>query len=330
VSPRLTNLVLLAALAGAFLTGWVAFGLGTGWVRVPLAVHAVLGLTIVALIPWKSVIMRSGLEHNRGAATMSLALLVAVTLTISTGVLFAVAGVRSYGPLTAMQVHVGSGTLALLLVIVHGVQRPVRLQAVDLERRNLLRAGSVLGIAGVAYLGLAGAARALRLPGQERRTSGSYALGSGDPAAMPVTSWLNDGPPSIDPRVWELRVGNTWLALEDLTAFTDEVTAILDCTGGWFSEQTWRGVRLERLIEGTEGRSVVVRSATGYQRRFPRSDAPHLLLATHLGGEPLSRGHGFPVRLVAPGRRGFWWVKWVEAIEVSDRSWWLQPPFPLT
>jgi DMSO/TMAO reductase YedYZ molybdopterin-dependent catalytic subunit len=35
------------------------------------------------------------------------------------------------------------------------------------------------------------------------------------------------------------------------------------------------------------------------------------------------------VRLVAPGRRGFWWVKWVRRIEVVDEPWWLQSPFPL-
>ena len=49
-----------------------------------------------------------------------------------------------------------------------------------------------------------------------------------------------------------------------------------------------------------------------------------------MDGRPLSHGHGFPARLVAPGRRGFWWVKWVTDIEVSDRPWWWQSPFPLT
>jgi DMSO/TMAO reductase YedYZ molybdopterin-dependent catalytic subunit len=34
-------------------------------------------------------------------------------------------------------------------------------------------------------------------------------------------------------------------------------------------------------------------------------------------------------RLVAPDRRGFWWVKWVVAIEVDDLPDWWQSPFPL-
>jgi len=72
-----------------------------------------------------------------------------------------------------------------------------------------------------------------------------------------------------------------------------------------------------------------VHSQTGYARRFPIRDLDSLLLATEVEGSPLSAGHGFPARLVAPGRRGFWWVKWVDLIEVDDRPWWIQLPFPM-
>jgi DMSO/TMAO reductase YedYZ molybdopterin-dependent catalytic subunit len=74
---------------------------------------------------------------------------------------------------------------------------------------------------------------------------------------------------------------------------------------------------------------VDVVSATGYRRRLPASDVATVLLATHAGGQPLADGHGGPVRLVVPGRRGFWWVKWVVAVEGIDEPWWLQPPLPL-
>jgi DMSO/TMAO reductase YedYZ molybdopterin-dependent catalytic subunit len=44
----------------------------------------------------------------------------------------------------------------------------------------------------------------------------------------------------------------------------------------------------------------------------------------------LTAGHGFPVRIVAPGRRGFWWVKWVDRIAIEDVPWWRQWLFPPT
>jgi DMSO/TMAO reductase YedYZ molybdopterin-dependent catalytic subunit len=90
-------------------------------------------------------------------------------------------------------------------------------------------------------------------------------------------------------------------------------------------------VRLDRLVDADDAvRSFVVVSATGYARRFPIGDAASMLLATKANERPLSVGHGSPARLVAPGRRGFWWVKWVERIETSGTPWWWQSPFPLT
>ena len=68
-------------------------------------------------------------------------------------------------------------------------------------------------------------------------------------------------------------------------------------------------------------------SSTGYARRLPLTD--DLLLATSMGGSPLTAGHGAPVRLVVPGRRGYHWVKWVERVEVVAGPWWAQPPLPL-
>ncbi|MBA3432156.1 MAG: molybdopterin-dependent oxidoreductase, partial [Actinobacteria bacterium] len=154
------------------------------------------------------------------------------------------------------------------------------------------------------------------------------------PEAMPVTQWFDDSVPALIPEEWSLTARSasgdrTW-SYATLERFDDRVIATLDCTGGWFAEQEWEGVWLSRLLDGADARSVAVTSLTGYGRVFPVRDVGGLLLATRVGGMPLSAGHGSPARLVAPGRRGFWWVKWATHIETTDRPWWLQPPFPLT
>jgi DMSO/TMAO reductase YedYZ molybdopterin-dependent catalytic subunit len=177
--------------------------------------------------------------------------------------------------------------------------------------------------------------RVASLPGSERRFTGSYEAGSLRPEALPVTQWLDDAVQEIEPSSWRLTLVNAGesreLSYQEVASFDDRARAVLDCTGGWFSEQDWEGVRLDRLIpDPGEARSVVVRSVTGYARRLPVRDLPHLLLAVRVGGESLPVGHGFPARLVAPGRRGFWWVKWVSRIETSSAPWWWQSPFPLT
>jgi DMSO/TMAO reductase YedYZ molybdopterin-dependent catalytic subunit len=98
--------------------------------------------------------------------------------------------------------------------------------------------------------------------------------------------------------------------------------ATLDCTGGFFSTQEWGGVRVGRLLEAadplTTATHVRVVSYTGYRWSFPIEEARHFLLATTTGDEALSHAHGAPVRLVAPGRRGFQWIKWVVRLEVRD------------
>jgi DMSO/TMAO reductase YedYZ molybdopterin-dependent catalytic subunit len=94
----------------------------------------------------------------------------------------------------------------------------------------------------------------------------------------------------------------------------------LDCTGGFYSTQRWRGIGIGRLLDSVtlhlDARYVSFISVTSYRWSLPLEEARSALLATHIAEEPLSHEHGFPLHLVAPGRRGFAWVKWITRIEV--------------
>lgn len=337
MAGRRTNLALFGALAVAFVTGVLAYGLGTGWSRWAVILHGVAGLTIVILAPWKSIVARRGLERpHRSGKIASSFFGVLVVVAIVAGVLHSTGIAVDLGPATTMQVHVGAALLALPLALWHVVARRVRVQHSDLQRRQLLRAAGLLASGGALYVGSEGLMRLASLPGGERRFTGSHEEGSFAPEEMPVTQWLDDSVPSIDPDRWTLRVNGPTdriFSYEELVDNEDEgrVEAVLDCTGGWWARQSWSGIRLDRIVEvGPDDWSFLVTSATGYRRRFPISDLPHVMLATRVGGHPLSAGHGFPARLVAPGRRGFWWVKWVTKIETSLRPSWFQFPFPPT
>jgi DMSO/TMAO reductase YedYZ molybdopterin-dependent catalytic subunit len=327
---RALNVTLLTLLVVATISGLLAFGVGSAsparWV---VAVHGASGLGLLLLAPAKVLVARRGLRRpGRPRKVISLTFTVLVLAAVGTGLLHAVGGWRQYLGLLPMQLHVGAAVGAMVLLVAHVVMhhrsarrrwRPL-LRRTDLTRRRGLIGTGV--VAGSAALWIAA-------PGLSRRATGSHEVGSGNIASVPVTQWMFDPVPRIAPAAWRLRTADRSYDLDAIAGLPQStVRAVLDCTGGWFTEQEWRGVRLSAL-RLRQGASIEVVSTTGYRRRFPAGEAGALLLATHVSGRPLSAGHGGPARIVAPGRRGFWWVKWVASIEVVDEPWWWQPPFPL-
>jgi DMSO/TMAO reductase YedYZ molybdopterin-dependent catalytic subunit len=332
MAGRRTNLALLVALVVAMGTGVAAFAVGTAAGRAVVVAHGMAGFAVVLLAPWKQQIVRRGLRRRRRAHRAGLALLALIVLTVAAGIAHA-AGVTPRGGVTAMQLHVGAALLAVVPAVSHVVTRRVRPRPADLGRRAAVRAGALTLGAGVAWRAAEGA----YLLGDvaRRRFTGSHERGSDEPERMPVTQWLFDAVPDLAPGVWSVTIdlpasARRHLSLRDLRALpATRWRAVLDCTGGWYAAQTWSGVALSALIPTDVGRRVVVTSHTGYARAFPLEAVGDLLLALDVAGAPLSDGHGAPARLVAPGRRGFWWVKWVTRLSVDDVPPWVQPPFPV-
>lgn len=328
---RRTNLALLVLLPMAVLSGLFANAIGSDWPLHPSTVHGTIAVAILLLAPWKSVIVRRGLRRRTPSRWNSLALLGLVLSSMATGLLHAAGYQGGIGPLTVMQVHIGGAVIALVLVIAHYRSHPVPARRPDWDRRSFLGVAGLAGAASVTLVAWETILGAVGLPGSNRRFTGSHERGSFRPERMPITQWLDDRVQHIPEGEWTLRVGARSLTLADVESLPSwDLTATLDCTSGWYSEQDWSGVRLDRLVDPGTCRSVEVRSITGYARRVPARDLHRIWLATHVGGEPLTPAHGFPARLVAPGRRGFWWVKWVTDITPSDLPWWVQSPFPVT
>ena len=333
------NSLLLLFLGAELLSGF--FGLITGAEdrAIYIQSHRVAGYGIVAVLVWKAVNVLWSWKRPRAGPvrTASLLLTALLVATLALGIAWSFAGPYRWWIFSGVSWHIYTGAAIVPLLIWHSWHLARRAPiGFWVERRQFLR---VAGLAAAGFIGwqlTEGVIRAADLSGQLRRFTGSYEAGSFTGNDFPRVSWLDDAPGRIDAAVWTLEVHGDAVRRLTLTggdlANDGQVTATLDCTGGWHSTQEWRGTPLADILDvagpSESARSVAVRSITGYYRRFSLSDARGFLLATHVGDEPLSHGHGAPLRLVAPGRRGFEWVKWVTEIEISGAPGWWQLPLP--
>lgn len=133
---------------------------------------------------------------------------------------------------------------------------------------------------------------------------------------------------ATDP-AWRLEVvaGGTSRAFsrsELLALPQTEAVLPIACVEGWSTDAHWRGVRVAELfahVGSTTPRGVRVRSlethgayrVTTMEPEFARD--PTTLVALELNDETLDLDHGYPARIIAPGRPGVLQTKWLARLE---------------
>jgi hypothetical protein len=129
---------------------------------------------------------------------------------------------------------------------------------------------------------------------------------------------------------WALTVsrGSTakTFSLAELAALPQHrVDLPISCVEGWSQLASWRGVRLRDLMESVGAhpdedlRLTSLEKKGGYRvtemgAEFVQDDLT--LVALELNGDPLDLDHGYPARMIAPGRPGVLQTKWLSKLEV--------------
>lgn len=336
------NTALLLLIFGQLITGFFGFINGEAQNRWLLLLHGIGAYAIAVVLLWKSLIILD--VYGRGKAfdwrRLSFAVLLLMLLaTLLSGLIWVFDGPYYVAGFSLITLHIFLAVPLLLLMAWHTWHfRWIVSVPKALNRRAFLRLTGV-GAAGLlTWLAGERAMRLLALPGADRRFTGSYPTGTsaGD---FPVVSWIADFPEPVNVSTWQLDVVGAVrqplsLSYGDLLAFEqNHLEVVLDCTGGWYTEQRWSGIQLTKLMALAQpvvgAQSLTIEAVSGYKRRFSLAQAGSYLLAMSVSDQPLSHGHGFPLRLVAPGQRGVNWVKWISRIQVNESSKLWQLPVPL-
>ena len=161
-----------------------------------------------------------------------------------------------------------------------------------------------------------------------------------DPARLPPGQYLTEKWPVLhagsaasypaDLDGWDFTVSGevdtpltlTWEQLSELPRI--EVTQDIHCVTRWsrfdasFEGIPWSAIR-ELAGPRPTARFAIAHAEAGFTANVPIDflEREGAMLATHADGEPLSTDHGWPLRLIVPGKYFWKSAKWLRGIELT-------------
>jgi DMSO/TMAO reductase YedYZ molybdopterin-dependent catalytic subunit len=161
-----------------------------------------------------------------------------------------------------------------------------------------------------------------------------------DPSRLPPGQYLTEKWPVLhagdvpgypdDLDGWDFRVWGevdtpltlTWAQLSELPTVT--VTQDIHCVTRWsrfdasFTGVPWSAVR-ELASPRPSAHFAIAHAEHGFTANVPATalELEGALLALHADGEPLTPEHGWPLRLIVPGRYFWKSAKWLRGIELT-------------
>lgn len=331
---RFVNVTILILLLSLTATGLYSLTL----VKPPWLydVHRILGWGLLMLVPLKAAISWRSLKRGfgkRGQRIVAIATSISLLAALISVFMFALMWTWRFDPeklwfrQSAIAWHWILALILLIPLLVHVWQKWPRPKVEDFtERRALLRGAGILAT-GIGGWVVVDTVSLMQNRSQTVRFTGSRDRGQFTGNSFPITGEYAD---PVNLEAWSLTI--TGLVSEprtftyaDLRAMAQETrTATIDCTLGWYSTQHWTGVPLADLMSDIEvlpaATTIVLKATTKFGHIYPLTQLDQMLLATHVGDEPLAHWHGFPLRAVVPNMRGWYWVKWLTEVHFAAIS----------
>jgi DMSO/TMAO reductase YedYZ molybdopterin-dependent catalytic subunit len=160
--------------------------------------------------------------------------------------------------------------------------------------------------------------RAGRLPPGQYLVEGFPVLSAGPTPRTPLERWDFAVEGEVDtPRRW------TWEEFKGLPSET--ITTDIHCVTKWSKLDTvWRGVSVDRLLDGVETSAdhVVAYCDGGYTTNLPLEDLTggKAWVVYEYDGEALAPEHGAPARLLVPHLYFWKSAKWVRGLELTPED----------